>query len=184
MRSTTTTDVHEQYRWLETDHTLTQFLDLCPQAIVGKYVVISAVDSGSFVPSALDQLNGWTEHGGLACSPQIQSKADLPENSHGRDCCGFDEWYVFEVQQESLGVLCHENVFTAKLAPGNVFAFINFYGFVLSDIGMEPITRLFWWQMEWMQPESYLADGSVRLIFATRNKELFESVSDSLRQSV
>jgi hypothetical protein len=184
MNSTTMTGVHGQYHWLETDHRLTEFLDLCSQAILGKYVVISAVDSGSFVPSAFDQSNGWTENGGLAYSPRIQSKTDLPENSHGRDCGGFDEWYVFEVQQESLGVLCHENIFTAKLTPGNVFAFINFYGFLLSDIEMEPIARLFWRQMEWMQPESYLADGSARLIFATRNKELFESVSDSLRQSV
>jgi hypothetical protein len=172
-----TTGVHGEYQWLEADHELSKFLDICPQAILGRHMAVTAADSGSFVPSEADRATGWTDSGGVAYSPSIRSRADLPT-----DCCGFDEWYVFDTPPKSLGTLCHENVFTTKLAPGTVFAFINFF-VVLSDPEMAPVTQLFWRQMQWIRPESYVGDGRDCLIFATRNKELFASVQEALRSN-
>jgi hypothetical protein len=72
-------------------------------------------------------------------------------------------------------------VFTTAVAPGTVFAFINFFGFQLSEPEMQPVTDLFWKQMEWMQPESYIGDGRQCLVFATRNKALlFAAVGKAL----
>lgn len=78
-----------------------------------------------------------------------------------------------------LGNLCSGNPFTTGIGPGNVFAFVNFF-FRPSDPKWQAITDLFWKQMAWMQPESYIADGLECLIFATRNDELFDSVRIAL----
>jgi|HubBroStandDraft_5_1064220.scaffolds.fasta_scaffold48137_4 hypothetical protein len=176
------TGVHGEYQWLEVDHELSKFLEICPQAILGRYLAITAMDSGSFVPSEIERAGGWIDICGVAYSPSIRSSADLPKNSYGRDCCGFDEWYVFDAPPQSLGTICHENVFTTELAPGTVFAFINLF-LVLSDPEMAPITEFFWRQMQWIRPESYLGDGRDCLIFSTRNKELFVSAREALRAS-
>ena len=50
------TGVHEAYQWLEVDGELSEFLDLCPHVILGRYVAITAVDSGSF-----DLRASWTD---------------------------------------------------------------------------------------------------------------------------
>jgi hypothetical protein len=176
------TGEQSSYQWLEVDHRLPEFLELCPHSILGRYVVTAAVDSGSFVPSETDRACGWTESGGLAYSPRIGSMIDLPEKSFGQ-CNGFDEWYVFDSRPEPLGALCQENVFTTEINRGTFFAFINFLGFALSDPKMKPVTDLFWRQMEWALPESYLGDGPDGLIFATRNRNLFESVRRRLQSA-
>jgi hypothetical protein len=89
---------------------------------------------------------------------------------------GFDKWYVFETPP-ALGNLCRENFFATASAPENVFPFINSY---LRLYPSNEITELFWKQIEWMQPESYIADGADCLIFATRNKSVFATVRAAL----
>ena len=142
------TGAHGDYQWLEVEHELPEFLNLYLQAILGRHVVITAVDSGSFVPSEADRANGWTDNGGLAYSPRIQSKNDVAQNSYGRECCGFDEWYIFDVPPGPLGVLCHDNVFTTELRPGTMFAFINLLGFALANPEMKAVADLFWRHLE------------------------------------
>jgi hypothetical protein len=46
-----------------------------------------------------------------------------------RECCGFDEWYIFGTEPTPFGSICHANVFETAIAPPNVFQFINFGGF-------------------------------------------------------
>jgi hypothetical protein len=69
-----------------------------------------------------------------------------------RECCGFDEWYIFGTKPTPLGSICHANVFETAIAPPNVFQFINFGGFQLSNPQMKAITDLFWTQMAWVRP--------------------------------
>jgi hypothetical protein len=149
-------------------------------SVLGRHIVITTVDSGSFKPSDTDRARGWSDAGDLAYSPRIQSMINLPENSYGRKCSGFDEWYIFQEPPRRLGEVSIENVFTAQIVPGTVFRFINFGGFRPSDPRMESITHLFWRQVEWMQPESYVGDGQQCLVFASRNQKLFESIRDTL----
>jgi hypothetical protein len=72
------TGTHGSYKWLEADHDLQEFLSLCPYAIVARHIAITAVDSGSFAPSEGDRAAGWTDTGGIAYSPRLESIAMLP----------------------------------------------------------------------------------------------------------
>ena len=174
------TGANNGYEWLESDQDLRTFLSLCPEAIAGKYLAVTAVDSGSFVPSGADVAEGWKNVGGIAYSPCLGAAADLPKGCCCLDCCGFDEWYVFGTPPK-LGSLCNENFFVTEIAPENVSAFINsFLRLYPPDPRDQVITDLFWKQIEWMQPESYVADGLDCLIFATRDRTLFASVRAAL----
>lgn len=173
------TGTHGVYQWLEVDHGLDEFLSLCPGAIVGKYLAISSVDSGCFEPSEQDRAAGWSTSGGVAYSPRVNSIAILPPNCCCQ-CCGYDEWYIFQSQPAPLGSVCHANLFTSEVGPGSVFRFVNFMGVPFSDSQMQPVSDLFWRQMDWVQPESYVADGGDCLLFATRSSELYAAVRDAL----
>ncbi len=172
------TGIHGVYQWLEVDQNLGEFLSLCPEAIVGRYLAISTVDSGSYEPSEQDRAGGWSASGGVAYSPRIDSVAALPPYCYGQ-CAGYDEWYIFPNQPPLLGSICHENVFTADIGPGNVFQFVNFMGCRFSDSEMKPISDLLWRQIDWVQPESYVADGGECLMFATRNSRLYGAVRNT-----
>ncbi len=175
-----TTGTHGVYKWLEVDHDLGEFLSLCPGAIVGRYLAISAVDSGCFEPSEQDRAVGWNASGGVAYGPRMESIAMLPSNCCCRERCGYDEWYIFQNQAPPLGSVCRANVFTSEIGPGNVFQFVNFMGCRFSDPQMKAISDLFWRQMDWVQPESYVGDGGDCLLFATRNSGLYLAVRDTL----
>jgi len=99
------TGIYGPYQWLEVDYKLGEFLAFCPQVILGRYLVITAVDSGSFVLSETNRANGWTNSAGIAYGPRIRLAAELPQDDYGRECYGFDEWYVFDLPPKSLGVL-------------------------------------------------------------------------------
>ena len=97
---------------------------------------------------------------------------------HGK-CGGFDEWYVFESPFD-LRELWHGNVFEAPLTSGQVSTFVNFLGFALHNPEVEDLVSLFWKQLDWIQPESYIADGNAFLTFVTRDKDLFAAVRHAL----
>jgi hypothetical protein len=118
---------NRQYYWLTTtDFDAVELLRLCPEIVVGKFIVTTAFDSGPLrIPLGID---GWHSEGGLAYSPQIISPNDVPL---GR----YDEFYVFDTlsnslrgkSQRSVDVLSHsseENV---------VDIFVNISVFNLND---------------------------------------------------
>ena len=177
------TGCYGHYNWLETDHDLREFLSLCPDAILSKHIVITAVDSGAFNPSDQDRAAGWSSAGGIAYSPRLDAVTMLPLDCCCRDCGPFDEWYIYGTAAPQLGSICRANVFNTAIAPPDVFQFINFGGFRFSDQQMKPVTDLFWKQIEWMQPESYLGDGDSCLLFVSSNGELFRRTEAILSRS-
>ncbi len=176
------TGSHGRYNWLETDHDLREFLALCPDTILSKHIVITAVDSGSFNPSDQDRAAGWSATGGIAYSPRLDAVTMLPRDCCCRDCGPFDEWYIYGTEAPELGSICHANVFDTAIAPPSVFQFVNFC-FRFSDQQMKAVADLFWKQIEWMQPESYLGDGNSCLLFVSSNGELFRGVETTLSRS-
>ena len=56
-----------------------------------------------------------------------------------------------------------------------VNVFVNYGGFAFDRPEMTELTDLFWKQMEWISPESYIAEGT-HLNFASANKGLFASI--------
>ena len=164
------------YQWISAPHEVGQLLDLCPQTVVGKYVAITVIDSGVVRLSEDDRRAGWTSRGEIAYSPRVRS-IDLLHMTRQE---GFQEWYIF-AGPTTLGGASRENVFEPPPVPDVVMVFAHYYAFALHNPKVSDLTDLFWRQLEWIQPESYVADGSECLTFVTRNHELFESVHEVLK---
>jgi hypothetical protein len=156
-------------------HDLDSLLRRCPQALLGKYIAVTSQDSGPLTPTEEERRAGWQTRNEIAYSPPVQSAEGLP---HGK-CGGFDEWYVFESPFD-LRELWHGNVFEAPLTSGQVSTFVNFLGFALHNPEVEDLVSLFWKQLDWIQPESYFADGNAFLTFVTRDKDLFAAVRQAV----
>ncbi len=48
---------------------------------------------------------------------------------------------------------------------------------------MAPLVNLFWKQLEWIQPESYIADSESHLTFVSRNEDIFISVHKAVNDA-
>jgi hypothetical protein len=70
-----------------------------------------------------------------------------------------------------------ENIFEVPEEQGQVRVFVN-YCFALHIPEMNDLATLFWRQMEWIRPESYLADNDY-LTFVSANRTLFAAVRDA-----
>lgn len=55
----------------------------------GARLLVTAFDSGRFVPSAREVAAGWMLLGGVAVSPPLTGNVVVPS-------AGFDEWYIFD----------------------------------------------------------------------------------------
>jgi hypothetical protein len=170
---------HGDYQWLSMfDRDIPDLLGLCPEVVLGKYLVITSIDGGSLKLTDQERADGWwtddaakvfqgTSWGPpayrddwkVAYSPCLTSIHGLPHETHDECCAGFDEWYVFEQTPP----------------PGEIEAFVNWMGFRLYDPEYEWCADRLWDQLARLAPESYIADGTV-FTFATRNKGLFTSV--------
>jgi hypothetical protein len=71
--------------------------------------------------------------------------------------------------------------FEAPMTPGQVCTFVNFGpGFALHNPEMASLVSLFWKQLDWIQPESYIADADMLLTFVSRNADIFVAVRNAL----
>jgi len=177
---TLTTGSQGAYVWLTSaQHDLGGLLKQCPQVLLGKYIAVTSLDSGPLTLTDEERTAGWQTRNEIAYSPKIQSAKQLPYG----ECAGFDEWYVFESPFD-LGRLRHGNIFEAPLTQGQVSTFVNFLDFALHNPEVGELVQLFWKQLDWIQPQSYIADGNAFLTFVTRDKELFATVFKALGDSV
>jgi hypothetical protein len=167
---------HDAYQWLTTSaHDLDSFLTLCPAPVLGKYVAVTSFDSGSLSLSDGEKAAGWGSRECIAYSPLILSVATLPERG------GFDEWYVFGTPVD-LGAKGRGNVFESPLIAGQIEVFVNFgERFDLNQ--PNDLVPLFWHQLKWVQPESYIADTHHLLTFVSNNRNIFESVRQAFTES-
>jgi hypothetical protein len=164
---------HGAYEWLSADLDLTEFLQSCPEVAVDRYLAVTSNDSGPMALTEREKAEGWIEIGEIAYSPRLLHSEGLPH-----PLCGyFNEWYLFGAPARQLDAMSRGNAFESKLEPGEVFAFVNYYLFLPSH---NDVTGLFWKQLDWIQPESYVSDTEGHLTFVTRNRELFMSVQAKL----
>jgi hypothetical protein len=166
---------HDAYRWLTTTaHDFDSLLTLCPTAVIGKYLAVTAFDSGSLSLSDEEKASGWESRKGISYSPLIESVGTLPERG------GFDEWYVFGAPVD-LGEKGQGNIFEAPLLSGQIEVFVNFAeGFDLYR--PNDLAPLFWRQLKWIRPESYIADTHQTLTFVSANRNVFEAVRQALTE--
>ena len=71
---------------------------------------------------------------------------------------GWDEWYVFNTPVDMGTSHLGENIFEVPDEPGQVRVFVN-YCFAPHLPKMSDLAVLFWRQLEWIRPESYVADN-------------------------
>jgi len=159
------------YDWLVTDKDF-DLLQLCPAVVLGKYVAVTSFDSGHLVPSETEVAEGWQSRTNIAYSPQIQKPLDLPR-------AGWDEWYIFENPTDLGTSHIHENIFELPQREQHVSVFVN-YNFALHQPEMKELAILFWKQIEWIRPESYVADNNF-LNFVSLNKTVFANVRDAVK---
>jgi hypothetical protein len=158
------------YEWLVTDRQF-DLLQVCPEVVLGKYVALTSIDSGPLVLSDNEKAAGWQSRGKIAYSPSVLKVEDLPR-------MGWDEWYIFD-KPTDLGTSHHdENIFEVPQTEGNVSVFVN-YCFVLNDPEMRALISLFWQQMKWIRPESFVADSEY-LTFVSANESVFARVRESV----
>jgi hypothetical protein len=159
------------YEWLVTDERF-DLLQLCPEIVLGKHVAVTSIDSGQLMPTDKETAAGWHSHEKIAYSPKIQHAEELPRE-------GWDEWYIFNDPTDLGTSHLQENIFEVPRGRGHLSVFVN-YGFALHQPEMESIASLFWQQMDWVRPESYVADNDY-LNFVSMNKALFASVHDAVK---
>lgn len=164
---------HGLYEWLATDDQRFDPLEICPEIVLGKYVAVTSIDSGTFLPNDVEKSAGWESRGKIAYSPKVQSIDSLPRE-------GYDEWYVFASPSDLGNSHLGENIFELPQERGQVNVFVNYGGFALHRPEMRDLTSLFWQQMDWVQPESYIADGNF-LNFVSTNKAVFAIVRDAVK---
>jgi hypothetical protein len=116
----------------------------------------------------------------------VQSQITLSEDGGiagvtASQCAGYDEWYVFDPPHD-LGALCDGNVFESDLKAGKIWTFVNYDdGFALHNPEMSDLTSFFWKQLEWIRPESFIADSGSFLTFVSRNEPTFVAVCNALK---
>ncbi len=162
------------YKWLVSEFELDDLLKFCPAVVLGRYLAITSIDSGQLSLNAKEDLVGWESRQGIAYSPLVQSVEKLPRG-------GWDEWYVFQ-QPTDLGVSrLGTNIFDPPVQRGEIAVLVN-YCFALHPPERSSLADLFWNQLDWIQPDSYIADNDF-LTFVTRDESLFDAVCRAINQA-
>jgi hypothetical protein len=159
------------YEWLVTDENL-DLLQLCPEIVLAKYVAVTSIDSGHFVPTEQETAAGWQSRGKIAYSPKIKTVEELPR-------AGWDEWYIFDSATDLGTSHLAENIFEVPQEHGHISVFVN-YGFALYPPERSRLSNLFWDQLVRIRPESYVGDNDY-LSFVSMNKALFARVHDGVK---
>jgi hypothetical protein len=159
------------YDWLTSNYySLEEFLRSCPQVVLGKYLVVTSSDSTPLALSEDERASGWQSRNGLAYSPKISSIEKLPYDAH----CHYDEWYVFSSPTDLGKLVADErNIFIQRPSKGEVAAFVNF-NLQLHRPEAELPVEMFWQQLDWIRPVTYLADCQDCLTVVSADKALME----------
>jgi hypothetical protein len=164
-----------KYFWLVTEDCLSDILSACPDVVIGRYLAVTSFDSGPLYLSDAEKAAGWESRGGIAYSPRVKSVNDLPHDD------SYDEWYVFN-DVPDLGKLYHPramNPFEDPPGQGEVLAVVN-YHLLLHFSEDRTVADLFWKQMDWIAPLTYLADCQTNLTIVSTDKSLIESAREAL----
>src|SRR2546421_12107338 len=86
------TGSHNRWHWLEAPARSRHiFLEQCTDLLMGRYLLLAALDGGPWIPGDEEQAAGWLSHGGLAYSPRLLTHDDVNRIPRGEAV----EWYLF-----------------------------------------------------------------------------------------
>ena len=162
-------------------------VEICPEVVLGRYLAVTSIDSGDAWLTDKQRLAGWQLRSGIAYSPLLTTRGDLIYQTDGLDVPGYDEWYLFETKGADLGEPIKENFFEPINAPrpGHLLVFVNQLAFTIDPTpDVQFFAEMFWRQLEWIRPESYVSDGQDQLTFLTRNDTFFDTVYERLSKAL
>jgi hypothetical protein len=182
------TGSHPPYRWLMSPgQYMGTLVRLCPEVVLGRHLAVTCLASGDPQPTDKQIVANWQTRSGIVYSPRLASTDELFYQRDGLDSPGYDEWYLLEAAAD-LGELItrEENPFEPAHAPQprRLMVFVNYPAFVLDDPSETVFADMFWKQLEWIKPESYVADGRDYLTFVTTNGPLFDIVCERLNAAL
>src|SRR5260221_6460073 len=156
--------VHDEFKWLESPaHEIHDVLQVCPSVLTHKNIAVTSFDPKKLRPVEEKWLRECRVAGSALYLPLVDDPGVLPYNV-------FDEWYIFSSAAPEKTFKRFLNYEWFTLGPAQV---VYFRHNIAWDV--KRMRRLFWQEMEQVNPESYLARGN-RLMFVTRNSEYFSSV--------
>jgi|SRR5579871_945855 len=181
---------HPPYRWLTSSE---QYIDtlvgLCPEILIDRHLVVTSIDSGDPWLTDNQKRAGWELRCGNVCSPRLATTDELfYQRDYGPGTPGWDEWYLFDDVAPDLGERLRGNPFEEATSPrpGRLMIFVGYPSLALHDPAEaeNPIVGMFWRQLDWIKPESYIADGRDCLTFVSRNAALFDTVHERLKAAL
>jgi len=158
------------YEWIVATCSLGDLLSACPEIVMGRFVAVTAFDSGPLVLTEDERVKGWNSQLGVAYSPRVADVKTLPF-----DNC-YDEWYIFD-QHTEIGRIAEQgtNIFERRQTEDTLYRFVNYHlGLHLEE--QTPLSDLFWTQIRRLQPDAYVADCQSFVTVVSNNKELFAIV--------
>ena len=140
------------YYWLtSSEQYMGDLVRLCPYVLLGRYLTVTSIDSGSPWLTDIQRAAGWELRSGMAFSRLISSSDELFYQRDGNDCPGYDEWYVFDTARTHLGEILQGNPFEEGNTPrpGRLLVFASWGAFVLHDPDpiVQSINDMFWRQL-------------------------------------
>jgi len=182
------TGARGDYRWLtSTEQYMGALVQHCPEVLLRRYLVVTAVDSGTPWLTDRQRAGGWELRSGMAYSREISSIDELFYQRDGDDVPGYDEWYFFSTPPSHLGEIFNGNPFVPenKPRPGKLIVFVGWAAFVLHETtGADTINEMFWQQLDWVRPDFYVSDGRDNLTFVSKHEEVFDLVYERLRSAL
>ena len=146
------TGKYQNYLWLQTDAlSQSDVLDKCDRYLMGKYLAITAFDSGELTLSSEEVRAGWKADNSIAYSPKLD---ELTIDSIPYD--GFDEWFFLE----------NNKLIRVKEV------YVNY---ALFNLSYDRAPEGFWKQIFDIEPFLYVADG-MRLTVITKEKLIIETL--------
>ena len=177
---------HGSYLWLQrpldsrdTSRPLGNLVKSCPEAILGRHVVVTSLDSGSLQLSDQQRTEGWQKSGRLAISPRISATVAVPYE-------WFDEWYVFDEPKVPADIEVFVNYGTFSLGDPYPAMSTMYIGSDKSAVdrmveGVLELRQRFWTQIERLQPLSYISNGHC-FLFVTQEQEMYDRAIASFQE--
>jgi hypothetical protein len=145
---------------VDTRYGIGHLIEQCPEALLGRYLVVACFDSGPLHPNAEETAAGWSSEGELAYSPRLEPLSLLPYDNH-------DEWYVFTspTRLRSCDVFIDRGGFTLRNPEESLAAMDPTWDRVgakaLADEEIREQEK-FWSQLELFGAESYMRGLTAR----------------------
>jgi len=181
---TLNTGENGEWTWFESpDNTLATIIEQCSNALIGRYIAVTAFDSGELTPTVEERAAGWTKKGTVALSPKT-TRANV--NALPYD--NYDEWFVLTLPR----TFDYDHGFVSygefSLVPAEQLRrdADPSWDKPSLDAAIERrdgLQKRFWATLNRIRPETFIADGDSPMTVVTRNPDVAAKFAATFSQS-